>query len=109
MSPHQSNDDDIWEYDGLHAVYQGDCEEMLLEMQKIFYEDLAKEEFRKGICILNIANPCISFFSLSHLCNCQKINFANAYAVNAPVECLCALLAFFLSLINAILHHLPIS
>lgn len=49
LSPHQSNDDDIWEYEGLHAVYQGDCEEMLLEMQKIFYEDLAKEEFRKGI------------------------------------------------------------
>lgn len=45
----QANDDDIWEYNGLHTAYKGDCEEMLLEMQRIFYEDLAKEECRKGI------------------------------------------------------------
>lgn len=37
-------DDSIWEYDGLHETYQGDCEEMLLEMQRIFYEDLRMEE-----------------------------------------------------------------
>ncbi|KAJ8559259.1 hypothetical protein K7X08_000027 [Anisodus acutangulus] len=37
-------DDTIWEYNGLHEAYQGDCEEMLLEMQRIFYEDLRMEE-----------------------------------------------------------------
>ncbi|KAK4370320.1 hypothetical protein RND71_009795 [Anisodus tanguticus] len=37
-------DDTIWEYNGLHEAYQGDCEEMLLEMQRIFYEDLNMEE-----------------------------------------------------------------
>lgn len=37
-------DDGIWQYDGLHEAYQGDCEEMLLEMQRIFYEDLRMEE-----------------------------------------------------------------
>ncbi|KAI3450162.1 hypothetical protein Pfo_006827 [Paulownia fortunei] len=42
-----ATDDMIWEYDGLHTAYQGDCEEMLLEMQRIFYEDLRTEESRK--------------------------------------------------------------
>ena len=44
-----STDDMIWEYDGLHTAYQGDCEEMLLEMQRLFYEDLRTEKTRKGI------------------------------------------------------------
>ncbi|WMV46360.1 hypothetical protein MTR67_039745 [Solanum verrucosum] len=39
-----SLDDAIWQYDGLHEAYQGDCDEMLLEMQRIFYEDLRMEE-----------------------------------------------------------------
>ncbi|KAL2486201.1 hypothetical protein Adt_30957 [Abeliophyllum distichum] len=39
--------DVIWEYDGLHTGYQGDCEELLLEMQRIFYEDLRTEESLK--------------------------------------------------------------
>ncbi|GFQ04186.1 hypothetical protein PHJA_002562500 [Phtheirospermum japonicum] len=43
-----STDDMIWEYEGLHTAYQGDCEEMLLEMQRIFYEDLRTKESRKG-------------------------------------------------------------
>ncbi|KAK6163920.1 hypothetical protein DH2020_000784 [Rehmannia glutinosa] len=43
-----ATDDMIWEYDGLHTAYQGDCEEMLLEMQRIFYEDLRTEENIKG-------------------------------------------------------------
>ncbi|KAK1412700.1 hypothetical protein QVD17_34159 [Tagetes erecta] len=37
-------DDMLWEYDGLHEAYQGECEEIMLEMQKIFYEDLESEE-----------------------------------------------------------------
>lgn len=41
-------DDMIWEYEGLQTAYRGDCEEMLLEMQKIFYEDLRTEDNRKG-------------------------------------------------------------
>lgn len=40
--------DMLWEYDGLHNAYQGDCEEILLEMQRIFYEDLDSEQNRKG-------------------------------------------------------------
>ncbi|KAL0435186.1 UNVERIFIED_CONTAM: hypothetical protein Sradi_0226500 [Sesamum radiatum] len=42
-----ATDDMIWEYDGLHTAYQGDCEEMLLEMQRLFYEDLRTEKTRK--------------------------------------------------------------
>lgn len=38
----------LWEYDGLHNVYQGECEEILLEMQRIFYEDYRAEPTRKG-------------------------------------------------------------
>ncbi|XP_030961187.1 uncharacterized protein LOC115982663 isoform X3 [Quercus lobata] len=39
--------DVLWEYDGLHNVYQGECEEILLEMQRIFYEDYRAEPTRK--------------------------------------------------------------
>ncbi|OAY34931.1 uncharacterized protein LOC110627499 isoform X1 [Manihot esculenta] len=39
--------DILWEYDGLHNAYQGECEEILLEMQRIFYEDLRAEPTRK--------------------------------------------------------------
>ncbi|XP_076917555.1 uncharacterized protein LOC143577675 [Bidens hawaiensis] len=43
----ETSDDMLWEYDGPHAAYQGDCEEILLEMQKIFYEDLKAEQIEK--------------------------------------------------------------
>lgn len=43
----EANDDMLWEYDGLHDAYQGECEEILLEMQKIFYEDLRDETTRE--------------------------------------------------------------
>ncbi|XP_019087715.1 PREDICTED: uncharacterized protein LOC104723879 isoform X2 [Camelina sativa] len=38
-------DDILWEYEeqGLKAVYEGDSEEILLEMQQIFYKDLCSE------------------------------------------------------------------
>ncbi|XP_008437393.2 uncharacterized protein LOC103482820 [Cucumis melo] len=32
--------DVLWEYEGIHDAYEGDGEEILLEMQRIFYEDL---------------------------------------------------------------------
>ncbi|XP_059305092.1 uncharacterized protein LOC132056769 [Lycium ferocissimum] len=44
-------DDTVWEYNGLHEAYQGDCEEMLLEMQRIFYEDLRMEETKEQVPI----------------------------------------------------------
>ena len=44
-----ADDDAIWDYDGLHTACQGDCEEILLEMQRIFYDDLRMEESKKGI------------------------------------------------------------
>uniref|UniRef100_A0A5B6ZCI5 Putative RPA-interacting protein B n=1 Tax=Davidia involucrata TaxID=16924 RepID=A0A5B6ZCI5_DAVIN len=40
-------DDALWEYDGIHTAYQGECEEILLEMQRIFYEDLRMEPSRR--------------------------------------------------------------
>lgn len=40
--------DVLWEYDDLKTAYQGDCEDILLEMQTIFYEDLSREPTRKG-------------------------------------------------------------
>ncbi|PHT38133.1 hypothetical protein CQW23_21706 [Capsicum baccatum] len=42
-------DDTIWEYHGIHEAYQGDCEEMLLEMQRIFYEDLRIEKIKEQV------------------------------------------------------------
>ncbi|EOX93649.1 Uncharacterized protein TCM_002533 isoform 3, partial [Theobroma cacao] len=39
--------DELWEYNGLQDAYQGECEELLLEMQRIFYEDLRTEPARK--------------------------------------------------------------
>lgn len=33
-----NHDDLLWEYDGLHS--QPECEDILLEMQNIFYQDL---------------------------------------------------------------------
>ncbi|KAK6940407.1 RPA-interacting protein, N-terminal domain [Dillenia turbinata] len=36
-------DDILWEYDGLHTAYEGECEEILLEMQRLFYEGLEEE------------------------------------------------------------------
>ncbi|KAK2966594.1 hypothetical protein RJ640_025279, partial [Escallonia rubra] len=46
-------DDGLWEYDGLQEAYQGECEEILLEMQRIFYEDIKKEPTRREpeVCI----------------------------------------------------------
>eukprot|EP00257_Ricinus_communis_P022352 XP_015582056.1 uncharacterized protein LOC8286110 isoform X1 [Ricinus communis] len=38
--------DILWKYDGLHDAYQGECEDML-EMQRIFNEDLRAEPTRK--------------------------------------------------------------
>ncbi|KAK9669584.1 hypothetical protein RND81_13G141400 [Saponaria officinalis] len=37
-------DDMLWEYDGLHTADQEECEEILLEMQRIFYDDISLEE-----------------------------------------------------------------
>lgn len=41
--------DTLWEYDGLQNAYQGDCEEIMLEMQKIFYEDSREEPTGRGV------------------------------------------------------------
>ncbi|KAI9178057.1 hypothetical protein LWI28_022200 [Acer negundo] len=46
-APAPEADDMLWEYDGLRSAYQGDCEEILLEMQMIFYEDLRTEPTRQ--------------------------------------------------------------
>ncbi|XP_065873174.1 uncharacterized protein [Euphorbia lathyris] len=41
--------DMLWEYDGLLDAYQGVCEEVMLEMQRIFYEDLRTEPIREEL------------------------------------------------------------
>lgn len=51
----ETSDDMLWEYDGLHDAYQGECEEILLEMQKIFYDDLKSEQNGKGKVWLGIS------------------------------------------------------
>lgn len=38
----------LWEYDGLHAACQEEREEILLEMQRIFYDDLRLDQTRGG-------------------------------------------------------------
>ncbi|KAI4354016.1 hypothetical protein L6164_002917 [Bauhinia variegata] len=42
-------DDMLWEYNGVNNTYQGDCETILLEMQRIFYEDLKLEATIEGL------------------------------------------------------------
>ncbi|WCJ37317.1 hypothetical protein M5689_018465 [Euphorbia peplus] len=39
--------DMLWEYDGLLDAHQAVCEEMMLEMQRIFYEDLRTQPIRE--------------------------------------------------------------
>ncbi|KAH7534021.1 hypothetical protein FEM48_Zijuj04G0193500 [Ziziphus jujuba var. spinosa] len=57
MSTFDSDINDIlWEYDGLHDAYKGECEEILLEMQRIFYEDLRAESTKTREFIL-LAEP----------------------------------------------------
>lgn len=45
----RDSDDILWEYEGLNGVYEGDSEEILLEMQQIFYKDLLSETTLNGI------------------------------------------------------------
>ncbi|XP_010532938.1 PREDICTED: uncharacterized protein LOC104808823 [Tarenaya hassleriana] len=42
------SDDILWEYEGISDAYEGDSEEILLEMQRIFYEDLVPETTTTG-------------------------------------------------------------
>ncbi|XP_019414786.1 PREDICTED: RPA-interacting protein isoform X2 [Lupinus angustifolius] len=42
-------DDLLWDYDGLHSTYQGECEEIMLEMQRIFYQDLTSKPVIKDL------------------------------------------------------------
>lgn len=42
------SDDILWEYEGLKYAYEGDSEEILLEMQQIFYKDLISETTING-------------------------------------------------------------
>lgn len=45
--------DILWEYKGLEDAYKGECEEILLEMQRIFYDDLKAESTKQGECGLS--------------------------------------------------------
>ncbi|XP_057436670.1 uncharacterized protein LOC130729065 isoform X1 [Lotus japonicus] len=50
-SQSQMDDDLLWEYEGPppHTTYQGDCQDILLEMQRIFYEDLKSQPPIQGL------------------------------------------------------------
>ncbi|KAJ1411716.1 RPA-interacting protein, central domain [Sesbania bispinosa] len=40
----------LWDYEGPHTTYQGeDCQDILLEMQRIFYEDLKSQSPIQGL------------------------------------------------------------
>ena len=39
--------DMLWEYDDLESAYQGDCEDIMIEMQRIFYEDLSQNQLQE--------------------------------------------------------------
>lgn len=71
-------DDTIWEYNGLHEAYQGDCEEMLLEMQRIFYEDLRIEKI-KGECLFQIN---------CNWCSALLVDFRELSFLNRHVYCI---------------------
>uniref|UniRef100_A0A2P2MXQ2 Uncharacterized protein MANES_12G058800 n=1 Tax=Rhizophora mucronata TaxID=61149 RepID=A0A2P2MXQ2_RHIMU len=47
--PGPEDNDILWEYDGIHDAYQGECEEILLEMQRIFYDDFRAEPTSKEL------------------------------------------------------------
>ncbi|OIV97530.1 hypothetical protein TanjilG_12287 [Lupinus angustifolius] len=49
-------DDLLWDYDGLHSTYQGECEEIMLEMQRIFYQDLTSKPVIKVLGYARIGN-----------------------------------------------------
>lgn len=41
---------DVWEYDGPHeGTQENDSEELLIEMQRLLYEDLREELIQRGI------------------------------------------------------------
>ncbi|KAK9091675.1 hypothetical protein Sjap_024852 [Stephania japonica] len=43
----QDDDDELWAYDGIHFSSQSseiECEDIMIEMQRIFYEDLRREK-----------------------------------------------------------------
>lgn len=44
------NDDLLWEYDGLHAEkpIEIESEDILIEMERLLYEELREEMIRKG-------------------------------------------------------------
>lgn len=68
-------DDMIWEEDEISTSYQGDYEEMLLLMERIFYEDLRIEKIKKGINIAIMDGNCsyrdcegnFQYFPFSHM------------------------------------------
>lgn len=43
LSVTTDSDDILWEYEGVKYDYEGDSEEILLEMQQMFYKDLISE------------------------------------------------------------------
>lgn len=39
----------LWEYDGLHTASHFECEEVMLELQRMFYEDIRVNQTHRGI------------------------------------------------------------
>ncbi|KAF8092046.1 hypothetical protein N665_0426s0004 [Sinapis alba] len=47
----EDSHDILWEYEGPESAYEGDSEEILLEMQHMFYNDLISETAINGSCV----------------------------------------------------------
>ena len=43
------DEDMLWEYDGLHTASQLECEDVMLELQRMFYEDIRINQTQRGI------------------------------------------------------------
>lgn len=59
MNDDDADDDLLWDYQGPHTAYHGDCQEILLEMQKIFYEDLKSQPPIQGSSYIELVCCCL--------------------------------------------------
>lgn len=45
----EGDEDMLWEYDGLHTASEFECEEVMLELQRAFYEDFRMSQTSQGM------------------------------------------------------------
>lgn len=72
------DEDLLWEYDGLHTASQFECEEVMLELQRMFYEDIMMNRTHRGISTLILCLNSIAFFQF-----CSSLALLYASSVEA--------------------------